>query len=325
MYKTLKRVAGLLAEISSMKSRQNPVEDFSGIVRPKNVIKEVKKIISLIFPDFDFSLFLSVYFDVVKLFKGGYDGYLKCDTRYHDLRHTQDCLLEMARLIHGVCLNSGSCDKKDINLGLISAIMHDTGYIKAIDEPAGTGGKFTIVHIDRSIRFMSKYLTQRGFLPRDIAFCENCLKCTGLSVKIKEIQFLSPQNEMMGKILGTADLIGQMADPHYLRKLPTLLDEFREAGINLYADVADLLEKTPAFWDFTQKRFADEFDNMDHYLRDHFRVRWGIDRNLDREAIEKNISYLQYILQHHRKDYRRLLKGQRKTTSPGDNSTAFSR
>jgi hypothetical protein len=301
-----------------MESLKKAASDLNNIIRPKYIFEEVKTITSLIFPYFDFALFSSIYHDTLKLFNGEYVGYLKCDTEYHNLQHTQECILEMSRLIHGAILNGSSFTEKDVNLGLISSVMHDTGYIKGIDEAEGTGGKFTLVHIERSINFMTKYLKQRKFSSEDIQFCENCLKCTGLTVKIKEIKFISQGNELMGKILGTADLIGQMSDPFYLRKLPTLFKEFQEAGITLYADELDLLDKTPGFWEFTQNRFADELGSMDHYLRDHFRVRWGIDRDLSREAIEQNINYLQYIPQHHRKDYRRFLKRQGKITLPKD-------
>ena len=291
-----------------MKSWQERTEDFSGIIRPKHIFEEIKTITSLIFSHFNFDLVTSIYHDIKKLFNGEYLGYLECDTDYHDLRHTQECLLEMARLIHGASLNGCTFSEKDVNLGLISAIMHDTGYIKTIHEAGGTGGKFTLVHINRSIKFMNKYLTQRGFESADIEFCKNCLKCTGLTVKINRIKFLSCENELMGKMLGTADLVGQMSDPFYLKKLPTLFKEFQEAGMNMYVDEFDLLEKTPGFWEFTKNRFVNELGSMDRYLRDHFRVRWGIDRDLARGAIEKNIDYLKYILQHHRKDYRRFLK-----------------
>ncbi len=283
-------------------------DDFKGISRPEDIFEEVKAIISLLLPDFDFTLISNTYYDIIKLFNGEYAGYQKCDTDYHNLRHTQECLLEMARLIHGAFINGKSCSEKDINLGIISAIVHDAGYIKTIDESDGTGGQFTIVHIDRSIKFMNKYLAKRNFTLSDLKFCKNCLKCTGLNVKINRIKFISSENEMMGKILGTADLLGQMADPAYLVKLPFLYNEFHEAGITLYADEFDLIEKTPNFWEFTKKRFANVLGGMDRYLQDHFRVRWGIDRDLEREAIEKNIDYLNYILQHHRHDYRRFLK-----------------
>ena len=42
-------------------------------------------------------------------------------------------------------------------------------------------------------------------------------------------------------------------------------------------------------------------------MRDHFRVRWGIDEDLYTSAIETNIRYLKYILEHHEEDYREYL------------------
>jgi len=295
-----------------VKPSEKETDDFHRIIRPKNIYEEVKTITKLLLPNFDFSLVSRTYQDIIKLFKGEFVGYQKCDTDYHNLRHTQECLLEVARLIHGASLNGKAFSEKDVNLGLISAIVHDAGYIKTIDEQDGTGGKFTIVHIDRSIKFMRKYLAQRDFASDDIQFCKNCLKCTGLTVKINKIKFLSYENELIGKIMGTADLLGQMSDPSYLNKLPFLFKEFHEAGIKLYVDEFDLIEKTPGFWEFTKDRFTNELGGVDRYLRDHFRVRWGIDRDLGREAIEKNIDYLNYILQHHRSDYRRFLKHREK-------------
>jgi hypothetical protein len=295
------------------------LEDLNVIIRPTNIFEEVKTIIFLIYPYFNFELVTSIYHDFIKLFKGEYIGYQKCDTGYHDLRHTEECLLEMARLIHGAILNGYSFSEKNVNLGLISAIMHDTGYIRQDNEGTGTGGKFTVIHIDRSIKFMIKYLSQKRYSKKDLKFCENCLKCTGLTAKINDIQFISKENELMGKILGTADLLGQMADPCYLEKLPTLFKEFQEAGITLYVDELDLLEKTPGFWEFTKDRFETELGNVDRYLRDHFRMRWGIDRDLERESAEKNIDYLKHILKHHRTDYRRFLRCQGKRPIPGNN------
>lgn len=300
-----------------MKSWPEITENLYNIVRPTYIFEEVKYIISLIFPQFDFKLIDDVYQDIVSLFKGDYVGYKKCNTGYHDLRHTEECLLEMARIMHGSYLNRHVFYEKDVNLGLISALMHDTGYIQIAEDIMGTGGKFTLIHIDRSINFMKNYLLKRGiFAYDDIRYCENCLKCTGINVIIKDIHFISAENELMGMILGTADLIGQMADPFYLEKLPILFREYQEGGVDTYEDEFDLLQKTPDFWEFTQERFATELGNVDRYLRDHFRVRWSIDRDLDREAIQKNIDTLKYILQHHPTDYHRYLQRQPGTVRP---------
>jgi len=291
-----------------MNSSLRVIENFRDLIRPENIFEEVKIIISLIFPDFNYDLLSDAYADVIKLFDGKYSGYQKCDTGYHDIHHTEECFLEMARLIHGTTLNGYSFSEKEVNLGLISAIMHDTGYIKEENDIVGTGGKYTLIHITRSIDFLRDYLSQKQVSPRDIQFCVNCLKCTGFMVKIDEIEFVSSENEIMGKILGTADLLGQMANPSYLEKLPSLFVEFHEAGFDMYKDEFDLIQKTPDFWEFSKDRFATELGNVDRYLQDHFRVRWGIDRDLDREAIEENINTLKYILAEHQADYRRYLK-----------------
>jgi len=284
-------------------------------VRPHDVLEEVQDIIFLMFPRlnsykviFDISKVVGAYIDIGKLFRGDFCGYRKCNTKYHDLRHTDDCLLIVARLIHGAFLNGCRFSDRSVILGLVAAILHDTGYIQTVDDTEGTGGKYTITHIDRSVAFAKKYFEMKGYSSKDFNFVKKCLYCTGLNVVIKDIKFESPDNEIMGQILGTADLIGQMADRSYLDKLPHLFEEFREGGITDYDNELDLLQKTPAFWEFTKNRFVTELGNVDRYLRDHFRVRWGIDRDLDREAIEKNLARLQYILENHPADYRHHLR-----------------
>ena len=263
---------------------------------PQDVYAEVKKITLLVFRKFDFNQFDKVFGDILKLFNGNYPGYRRCNTFYHDLSHTLDCLLVTAKLIHGAFLNGIDFNKRDVTLGLISALMHDTGYIQAVDDDTGTGAKYTVCHIQRSIEFMGKYFHDNRFPSEYSPICSNLLRCTGLDVKIADINFQSREHEILGKILGTADLIGQMANEHYLEKLPILYDEFKEGGIQDYYDAFDLLEKTPAFWEIIKERLVLELGQVDLYLRDSLRVLWGINQDLYRQAIERNIERLQSLL-----------------------------
>lgn len=288
----------------------NDYKRLADIIRPKDIFEEVKTIVCLMAPDFDFSWINTVYQDIIKLFSGDFVGYRKCNTRYHDLRHTEDCVLAFTRILHGAFLRGHAISIRGVNLGIISALMHDTGYIQQIHDTTGTGGKYTINHIERSIEFSQRYFTIKGFSHEDFIFCKSCLKCTGLEVKIHDIHFISDENELMGKILGVADLIGQMSDGNYLQKLPFLFEEFQEGGIEEFATEWELLQKTPDFWEFTQKRFASELGNVDRFLKDHFRIRWGIDQDLDRLAVEYNLNRLKYILENHPADYRRHLRGE---------------
>ena len=43
----------------------------------------------------------SAFDDVVRLYRGFFPGYTRCDTEYHDLQHILDVTLAMARLLDG--------------------------------------------------------------------------------------------------------------------------------------------------------------------------------------------------------------------------------
>jgi hypothetical protein len=284
------------------------LEDLVPMNDPQNVIEEIQKIVFMMFPRFNFDPTYKVFNDVLKLFRGEYPGYRQCTLHFHDLKHTTDCLMAMARLIHGAFVEGVLLPERDVSLGLIAALMHDTGYIQTIDDKSGTGAKYTLTHVSRSIEFCRKYFSKNGFSLYDFGVCRNCLKCTGLDVHTKDILFDSHKHEILAKMLGTSDLLGQMADRTYLSRLRFLFGEFKEGGVPGFGDELDLLRKTPAFWEFTRKRFAAELNSMDHFMRNHFRVRWGIDRDLYLEAIENHINYLKFLLEHHPSDFRRYLR-----------------
>jgi hypothetical protein len=275
---------------------------------PQSVLQEVRTIVLMMFPEFDFTTEERVFKDIVRLFRGKYPGYRKCNTEYHDLKHATDTFLAMARLMHGVFLEGEKFTREHLNLGLICAIMHDTGYIQTFDDNVGTGAKYTLIDTKRSIAFMDKYIADNGFLKEDFKDFSDILMCTSLDKKIKEIQFKSRQIEMLCKMLGTADLLGQMADRTYLEKLLFLFYEFSEGGVPGYDNELDLLKKTIDFYAMTRKRFTSELDSMNEYMRYHFKARWNLDRDLYMEAIENHINYLKFILENHEKDYRDHLK-----------------
>ena len=291
-----------------MESEVTQIACLVNMEEPQSVLEEVKAVVSMMMPDFDFEPVNHAFSDVVRLFHGQYPGYRKCNTQYHDLKHTTDALLAMTRLIHGAMVNEQVFSQKDIELGLISALLHDTGYIQTIDEDVGTGAKFTLIHIGRSILFMEKYLSENGYSTEDIECCRATLECTGLNVKISEINFGSSEIEMLGKMLGTADLLGQIADRIYLEKLPFLYHEFKEGDVPDFESELDMLKETPEFYDRTIERFERELGGVNRYMRDHFRVRWGIDENLYMTSMENKIKYLKHVLEDHEDDYREYLR-----------------
>jgi len=291
-----------------MESEATQIACIVNMEEPQSVLEEVKAVVSMMMPDFDFEPLNRAFSDVVNLFHGQYPGYRKCNTEYHDLKHTTDALLAITRLIHGAVVNKQVFSEKDIELGLISALFHDTGYIQTMDDHVGTGARFTLTHISRSILFMEKYLSENGYSREDIESCRATLECTGLNVEISEIDFGSAQIEMLGKMLGTADLLGQMADRTYLEKLPFLYHEFKEGDVPGFESDLDLLKETPVFYEMAIERFERELGGAYRYMRDHFRVRWGIDEDLYMTSMENKIKYLKYVLEDHEHYYREYLR-----------------
>ncbi|MEE9912534.1 MAG: hypothetical protein K4571_12505 [Deltaproteobacteria bacterium] len=260
------------------------------------IVAEVKKTAKLISPGFNFIYFDTALQDIEGLFEGKYKGFRKCNTAYHDLRHTMMVMLAMARLMHGASLQGIHFSDKEMNLGLISALMHDTGYIQSDDDVVGTGAKYTLVHITRSICFVQNYYEENDYFAEDMKNFHDILSCTGIHTMVADVEFASENIAMLGKMLGTADLLGQMADRLYLEKLVLLYNEFEEGGVPGFDSETDLFRKTVSFYKHTQARFESEFGNVRRFMVDHFKDRWNIDGNVYEESIEKNINYLKFVL-----------------------------
>ncbi len=272
------------------------------------VLKEVKHIVSLLFSDFDYATLDRVFNDIVRLFRGEYPGYARCQTQYHDLKHTTDTFLGMARLLHGTMLKEGILSRGQVMLGLLCALMHDTGYIQALDDEANKNMPQGLTDTRRSIAFMERYRCDNGLPAGMFNHSSAIIACTDLSADISMIQFASREIEVLGKLLGTADLLGQMADRTYLEKLLFLFYEFRDGGVMGYENEIDLLTKTRDFYERIQQRITMDLSGAERYMRYHFKARWNLNRDLYKEAIEKHITYLKFILKHHQKDYRRHLR-----------------
>src|SRR5574340_780826 len=79
-----------------------------------SVLREVRHVIALIHPGFDFRSLDHVFGDILRLFNGQYPGYKGCNTEYHDLKHTFDVFLTLARMLHGLSLEGRTVSRKMI-------------------------------------------------------------------------------------------------------------------------------------------------------------------------------------------------------------------
>lgn len=271
--------------------------DLVDLTNSHYVLNELKYIIALTVTDFDYALFEKIYDDTEKLFQGDYPGYRASNTKYHDLEHTHSVVLAAVRLMHGASVEGYSFSAKNVLIGLLGALFHDIGFIQTDSDMSGSGAKYTVGHEERSIDFMKHYLSKNSFSTQDITDCSHIIMCTILALGIKEVPFRSDDIKMLGQIMGSADLLAQMADREYLEKLFMLYREFEEAGIPEYGSELELLKKTEDFYKYTAlKRLSEDCGGVSSYMRSHFKDRWDLDQDLYQASIIGNIEYLKIVV-----------------------------
>jgi hypothetical protein len=267
---------------------------------PAAVAVEVQRLYQDMFPDAGYLFVPQVFGWAIDCFTGYFEDYQPVDTRYHDFEHTLQGTLCMARILHGRHLAGAkpALTKKFFELGLLAILLHDTGYLKKRDDAQGTGAKYTATHVTRSMEFAARLLARKKFSGGDVRAIQNMIRCTGVDAALNEIPFQSELERITGFILGSADLIGQMAADDYVEKLPVLYAEFAEAVahdkddgrfIATFSSAEDLMQKTPVFWKkFVLGKLEHDFGGMHHFLNSPYPD--GPNFYLDR--IEANIERL---------------------------------
>ena len=272
------------------------LSDLTNISSHSMTYAEIVKTLAFVDPDFDTSFLKKVYSDIICLFNGEYPGYRASNTKYHNLEHTCAVTLAATRLIHGLHVQGQRFSSRVIELALISALFHDTGLIQTEEEQEGTGAQFTIGHEERSIGLMREYLSANNFPAEDIHDCGHIIMCTILALPLAEIPFRSEEIRLAGKVLGSADLIAQIADSNYLEKLPLLFLEFKEAKMPGFETPLELFKNTGEFYySVVRTRLTEELGSVSTAALFHFRERWDIDRDLYSESIMNNIKYMRKI------------------------------
>ncbi len=276
---------------------------------PGTVWDKAVSILIRINPDYDTSFIQAVFDDVMRLFRGDYPGYNSIKTLYHDKSHTLDVFMCAVRLMHGVYLSGKRLNDDEMALIMIAALMHDIGYSQMDGEEGGTGAQYTATHVKRGIVFMKKYITEKHLPSSYPGALEPMMSGTDPALKFLRIEFPDERTRLLGQMVATADLTGQMADRAYLEKLLFLYLEFREANFGNYRSMFDLLSQTNTFYSVTREKLDGPLGGMYRNLTLHFKDVMGVGNNYYLESIEKNISYLSKVIENDEKYLAMLKRG----------------
>jgi hypothetical protein len=282
---------------------------------PTKVCAAVRDLFSALYPHNSFDSVWLAFHDFERLFSGLDPSYHGVDTTYHDIQHTLDMTLALSRLIAGHEMSVEPADRlgpERAELALVSALFHDAGYLRHRHLDAGivNGAVFTRVHVTRSGRFLETYLPKIG-LDRFTPVVSRIVHFTGYELNIDQIELEDPKDSVVGHMLGTADLVAQIADRCYLEKCrDRLYPEFvlggvaideRPAGGVLYRSAHDLLSKTLGFYQSSARhRLEHNFNSVYRYMEAFFER----GQSPYVQFIRKNLMFLNDVIR--RGDWERL-------------------
>jgi hypothetical protein len=187
------------------------------------------------------------------------------DALYHNVEHTMLVTLAGHDIFKGRALLKPSTPN-DYSHFIVACLAHDIGYVRGIvkgDEDGAyvvdaTGRKVSLprgssdaalapYHVERSKLFVLDRVASVAEL--DSARIARTIGFTRFPYEYDGEDGQEIDEE--GSLLRAADLVGQLGDPHYLRKANALYYEFEEIGLNRqlgYKSPADIIDKYPQFY-----------------------------------------------------------------------------
>ena len=170
------------------------------------------------------------------------------DMLYHDVEHTMLVTTVGQQILLGKHLLEGGVSPREWAHFITALLCHDIGYVRGIcrldtngvyatgigDEtvelPAGsTDAMMQPYHVDRGKLFVIERFGRETNLDIDPEVVGEYIEMT---------RFPTPDDDehsataSYGGLVRAADLIGQLGDPDYLRKIPALFFEFEQIGGN---------------------------------------------------------------------------------------------
>ncbi len=275
----------------------------------RSVRGAVKRIYESLYADSSFDAVWLAFHDFDRLFYGRSESYFAIDTTYHDVQHTLDMTLATTRLVAGYEKSVERVDRlgpRRAQLAIVCSLFHDFGYLrhKERDSAARNGAEFTRSHVSRSGEFLESYLPKMG-LAEFVPVVAKIVHFTGYELDADELELEDPKDSVVGHLLGTGDLLAQIADRCYLEKCrDRLYPEFVLGNVAIerigdsanvrYVSGNDLLSKTLEFFRTSaQHRLNVTFNKAYRYLEAYFED----GHNLYVYSVRKNLRFLRQVIE----------------------------
>ncbi len=189
------------------------------------------------------------------------------DALYHNVEHSILVTLVGQEVLRGRHIREGGVSCEDWLHFIISLVCHDIGYVKGVCRQdreeerlyaTGKNGEMVCLPPGSSDAGLTPYHVDRAKLFIEERFCgHKLIDAEIIKHNIELTRFPVPKAEDHQDTLNypglvrASDLIGQLSDPRYLKKISALYYEFDETGVNKalnYNHPGDLRRNYPKFY-----------------------------------------------------------------------------
>ncbi|HEY9739838.1 MAG TPA: Npun_R2479 family HD domain-containing metalloprotein [Coleofasciculaceae cyanobacterium] len=170
------------------------------------------------------------------------------DALYHNVEHSIMVTLVGQEILRGKQIREGGVTPDDWLHFIIALVCHDIGYVKGVCRsdrenerlyatgqhgemvhlpPGASDASLTPYHVDRAKLFIGERFAGHKLIDAEV-----------IKLNIELTRFPVPKEgdhrDTVGfpGLIRASDLMGQMSDPRYLKKISALYYEFEETGVN---------------------------------------------------------------------------------------------
>lgn len=189
------------------------------------------------------------------------------DALYHNVEHSILVTLVGQEILRGKHIREGGVSSEDWLHFLISLVCHDIGYVKGVCrqdreleglyatgkdsvmirlDPGTSDASLTPYHVDRAKLFIDERFGGHKLIDSEVI--KSNIELTRFPVPTADDRQCT---DTYPALVRAADLIGQLSDPRYLKKITCLFYEFEETGMNKvlgYKTPADLRKNYAKFY-----------------------------------------------------------------------------
>ncbi len=202
------------------------------------------------------------------------------DALYHDAEHTALVTLVAQDILRGQRLRR-TVSPEDWLHFIVAALSHDIGYLRGVchgdegeQQVIDAAGNTVRLPRGASDAYLAPYHVSRSqIVMRERFASHRLIDGERIARAIELTRFPVPDDgdhaatDTEAGLVRAADLIGQLGDPLYPRKLNALFHEFAEIGINHrlgYANPADVAEQYPTFfWSKIEPYIGDAISHLE--------------------------------------------------------------